>query len=294
MPIDILEDFPIVVPTICPKEVEMNNVLEGVRPPIIILNDQHIPFDNKRVFDIQRKFIEWRKVKTIILAGDLADFYAISFFSKSPERVGDRAIRNEVEACRSYLRKLREIAPNARIVFIVGNHEFRLRKHIYIEMARDSSIYTILNLSHGVKHEEVLEKLFDLPELGIEIIDLKPDIAKFSDNYVVVGDNYIGHFNRVNKHSCYTAKNLVADKGVRVFQAHTHRLGAYFQTTLAGTIYGFEMGCSCSLDPVYTSKQNWQNGFTVIEGDYNLKNTTPFLVPIVNNQCRYGKKVFKA
>jgi predicted MPP superfamily phosphohydrolase len=275
------------------KEEDMIRQVWDVRPPVVVFADQHIPFMDERVFDLQCQFIEWRKVKTIIISGDLADFYAISYFSKSPERIGAKPFADEMKSVRAFLRKLRDIAPNAQIILILGNHEFRLRKYIYAKQEEDA-IETIINkIAYGATPQDLIPKLFDLPNLGIDIKDLKPDIAKFTDNFIVIGNGiHIGHFDRANKFAGYTAKNLVADKGVKLLQSHIHRVGLHMRTTLAGTIYGYEIGCSCSLDPVYTSQQDWQNGFAVIEASNDWSDSTVHVIPIIDYKFRYGNKLF--
>lgn len=260
---------------------------------MVVISDTHCPFQDDTAVWLVNEFCKWYKPQIIVIDGDLIDFYAISKFDKAPQRATRESLQQEVMVAREILKQIRKVNPKARIILVVGNHEFRLRKYIYRKRLEDPELDTFLKLA-GVDTANIFANMLHLKELGVELADLNPDIAKFTDNYIRIGNLYIGHWDKANKHAAYTAKNLLAEKGVNLLQAHTHRIGTHIKTTLTDTIEAHEIGCLCSLDPHYTAKQDWAHGFAVVEGDRDFEHFTVHLIHIRDYEFRYGKKTFKA
>lgn len=86
----------------------------------IVLSDIHFPYQDDKALKAVYKFLEQHPVDTIILNGDILDFYDVSSFDKDPERVN--SLQKEIDLAQKFFKKLRQLAPNARIVFIKGNH----------------------------------------------------------------------------------------------------------------------------------------------------------------------------
>jgi len=273
----------------------LNRHIEEVhgRTRIVVYSDIHAPFHDERVVELVNTFCKWYKPEVVVIDGDLVDFHAISKFDKSPERSTGDALRDEVSVANQILKSIRQANPQARIILVVGNHEFRLRKFLYQVAQRTPLLADLLGLMN-VKIGEVLPFLLHLQLNKIELVDLDPEIARFTDCFVQFGRLFIGHWDKVHKYGGYTAKNLLADRGVNLVQAHTHRVGSHFRTTLAGVIEAHEIGCLCRLHPHYTSQQDWCHGFAVIEGDAEMQNFTVLVVPIKDYQFRFHKRTFQA
>ena len=110
-----------------------------------------------------------------------------------------------------------------------------------------------------------MPELFELKKLKFEYLPCPPMASRFTDNFIKVGDLYVGHWDTVAKEGGYTAKRLVDEKGVSLLQGHTHRFGAHARTTVDGrTILGIENFCMCSRIASYVANPNWQLGFSVI------------------------------
>lgn len=67
-------------------------------------------------------------VDEIVILGDYVDFYAVSRFGKDP-RV-DALLLDEVAAARKGLDELDALFPQAKKVFLAGNHELRLETYL--------------------------------------------------------------------------------------------------------------------------------------------------------------------
>ena len=155
----------------------------------------------------RREHTDW-----LILSGEFQDFWEISSYDLMPRT--ERDFQREIEIGRGVLRSFRRSLPHARITWVEGNHEFRLRKYL-IQNAKE--LYGLPGVS--------VPDIFDLRRLEIEYVPCHEPATKFTDNFIRVGDLYVGHWDRVSKHGAYAAKVLIEEKGVSLLRGHTHRFG---------------------------------------------------------------------
>lgn len=226
------------------------------KPPIyelaVIANDFQIPFHDEKALFLFKLFLRRERPDRLILNGDFQDFWEISRYDHTP-RTG-KEFKQEIEVGKKILRSFRRSLPGARITWIEGNHEFRLRKYL---MQKAKELYGLPGLT--------VPDIFDLKRLRIEYIPCHELATKFTDNFIRVGNLYVGHFDKVSKHAAYAAKLLVEEKGVSLLQAHTQRFGVHARTTVDGRVLlGIENFSICSRDQSYVSHANWQLGFSVV------------------------------
>ena len=248
---------------------------------LVIAGDFHIPHYDSILFDLFLKFLSDFKPDYLVINGDFLDCWAISKFDKVPR---DGKLANEVELGRKLLEKIRNIVPKAEISYIEGNHEFRLRQ------------YVIKNAPEIYDFAPTVQELLDLDSLNIEWVGTKKGANKWVDTYKKFGQLYVGHWDRVNKHSAMTAKNLVEDKGVSLVQNHVHRGGVYHKRLEDGIqLVGIENFCMCDLSPDYTSNVNWQQGWTVayidIEGSGRFH---AYPIQVLGYKFFFGGNVYEA
>lgn len=218
---------------------------------VVIANDFQIPFHDERALLLFQRFLHCEKPDWLVLAGDFQDFWEISTFDTAP-RAGKKLLA-EIALGKSILKSFRRVIPKARITWLEGNHEFRLRRYL-IKHARE--LYGLSALT--------VPKLFALKSLDIEYAACHRAASKFTDNFIRVGNLYVGHFDTVAKHGGYAAKQLVEDKGVSLLQSHTHRFGAHARTGLDNRVLlGVENFSMCARRQSYASIPNWQLGFSV-------------------------------
>ncbi len=219
---------------------------------VVVANDFQVPFHDEDALALFKRFLRKEKPAWLILNGDFMDFWEISNFDHTP-RTGKEFLE-EIRIGKKILKSFRRILPRARITWIEGNHEFRLRKYL---IKNASELYGLPGLS--------VPELFDLKKVNIEYVPCHPVASKFMDTFIKVGSLYVGHWDTVAKEGGYTAKRLVDDKGVSLLQGHTHRFGAHARTTVDGRIIlGIENFCMCSRTATYVNHPNWQLGFSVI------------------------------
>ncbi|PYV22393.1 MAG: hypothetical protein DMG24_16925, partial [Acidobacteria bacterium] len=121
----------------------------------IVANEFQIPFHDEKALLLFKLFLRRERPDWLILNGDFQDFWKISSYDLTPR--GGNDFKREIELGRSILRSFRRALPHARITWIEGNHEFRLRKYL-IQNAREL---------YGLPGASVPE-IFDLKRLKIE------------------------------------------------------------------------------------------------------------------------------
>jgi hypothetical protein len=245
----------------------------------VIVGDVHVPNQDKKTLDVFNKILRYLVERDtgkleLIIGGDFLDCYDISTFPKTE----NKEFADEIEEGHRVLANWRKILGKRKITYVTGNHEFRLRKYLVNEAP------ALHNVMPSV------DELLRLKELDIKWVDLPEHLSSFKDVYTDWHGVLIGHFNKYNRNSAYTAKALVDDKGVSIVQGHTHRAGVFFKENYKRHLFGIENGCMCRIDKTHEVNPNWQHACTVL----TLKNGTiyPELIKIENYRAVYGGKMF--
>lgn len=206
------------------------------------------------------------------MLGDICDFYSISTFDKSPERQLNLSV--EMKAGRDIIEKFVYACPKAERYFMLGNHEDRLRKFLWNNPAINGCI-------------DIKDKL-GLNEFNFNVYD-------YGENFVYKGVLIYTHGNKANKHSGYTARNILDDNGLSTIFGHTHRLGKHYRTNYSGAMVAVENGCLCKMD---LSKEwfqrelgNWQWGISVVKFIEDRFTITDICIP-KHKFILYGKSYY--
>ena len=216
--------------------------------------------------------MDWWKPDKVIILGDLVDFYAISDFSRDPERT--LKLQNEIDEAISVLTDIRKHAKKVKISFLNGNHELRLRKYLW-RHAKE------LNGLQALKLEELLKfGNFNINYSNKGIIRYKGILVK--------------HGTTVRKWAGYSARGEFEKHGMSGISCHTHRLAKYHQTNEAGNFIWIESGCLCDFEHDYLNDEmpNWQTGFSIGYFKNNSKKFILETVPIIKGKALYGGKEF--
>lgn len=226
----------------------------------IVLSDIHYPYEDKVTINTAVNFIDSVKPDTIILNGDILDMYDVSSFDKSPERM--QSLQKEIDKATNLFKRLRKVAPNARIVFIKGNHEFRLERYL-------------------MKHPE----LFSLDALKLpNLLKLKEFNIEYFDKHFKLGNLKFTHGSIVRKFSSYTAHAELDKNDCSGCSGHTHRLGVCFKKTPSRYLAWYESGCLCDIHPEYVDEPDWQQGF--LYGYVNKDSFAVSIIPIVEGKIK--------
>jgi predicted phosphodiesterase len=248
------------------KEVEDWRAFDVEEPGVTaVFSDIHIPFHDPQALEETLKVAKKRKVNTIILNGDIVDFYAVSRWEQNPEI---RDLNNEIMSSRQFLAHLRGRFPDARIIYKEGNHENRWTSYMTVHAPEFLAV-------DSFKLHEVLK----LTDLGIELIsDLRPiSLGKLS---VIHGHEYARSvFSPVNP-----ARGLFLRGKTTAMCGHHHQVSQHSERTLEGKqLSTWSLGCLCNLNPQYMPLNNWSHGFAIVDvessGDFHVDN-----IKIVNGK----------
>lgn len=235
---------------------------------VVSISDLHIPYQNQKMVDAFIKLCGDEQPDKIILNGDIVDFYELSSFDKNPQRIFD--LQDELDTCKDFLFNLRHACPDSEIIYIIGNHEDRLRRYLWKNATALSSL-------KALKFEELL---------GLSLLNVKLEEV----SHTVNGFKY-KHGDVVRSHGSYSAKAEFERELASGESGHTHRVGSYCKTTEAGAYGWFESGCACGLNPEYINgTPNWQNSFTVRYFDDNAYDTHQVFVN--KGKFRFNGKVY--
>jgi len=221
----------------------------------IVGADNHYEFQDVRATARFLELVEDRQPDTVVLAGDLVDEYTMSKFLRVPS---EKTLNNEIQAAKKFLYQLRDIVPEADIVFTYGNHDQRLEKRIIEKLPEIHGLIT-------------LSGLLGCEELGILVLG---DIEGV--NVYEWHDVLIGHFDKALKRAGATSYALMEQYWKNVAQPHAHRAGLSYTRRWDKEYWACDVPCLCRLDPKFVKRPDWTQGALVIEWDG--KKTIPELV----------------
>lgn len=239
---------------------------------VLFISDIHCPYQDDQALNAMYNFMDWWIPDEVFILGDLVDFYAISRFSREPERA--LKLQEELDTAVEVLKDIRKHSGKVKITFIRGNHCDRLKKYLWTNAQE-------LDCLRAIR----LERLLEFDRFNITYND------KSQMKYRGV---MIKHGNIVRKFAGYTAKAEFEKNGLSGVSAHSHRQSVYRQTNELDDFVWVEAGCLCQLDADYLEgcRANWQQGFAI---GYFKENSNRYLietVPIINKRAMYGGKEF--
>ena len=196
----------------------------------------------------------------VILLGDhvdcggfLAQHHVMGYVAET-----EYSYEEDLEHANAFLDALRQVAPNAKIEYIEGNHERRVETWCVTQTLRHT------------RDSEALRRLY-APEFRLDLG--KREIAYyrqgvFYDDLPIPG--VIKRGNCYFFHGISTSKNAVATTvsqiaGNCVF-GHTHRSQSEIVRRVgSGVIGSWNPGCLCELQPLWThtAPTNWTHGYAV-------------------------------
>lgn len=196
----------------------------------------------------------------ICLNGDVFDCYEFSRFYQDPRTsdIGKRMkfVKNNI------FKPLRHVCPDAQIDLIMGNHEFRLLRHLSDKSpGMKVLLHDVMGISFG--------SLLGLDEFKINFVS-KLDLAayKVGDITSELKQNYKVYFD------CYTASHEkdfgFATSGT---SGHTHKPVLQTNTNIPlGKISWMTTGCMAKTEVEYVEgKNNYVNGFGLVHIDPEKK-----------------------
>ena len=224
----------------------------------LIIGDVHIPYHSIKALTLMLDFATKQSIDSILLNGDIIDFYALSCFVKDPRK---RIIKEEIESLKKFLDVL-EKSFNVKIFYKIGNHEERLETYLRVKAPE------LIGIS-----EFELYNLLGLEDRNITLIKDKRTI-KFGKLNILHGHELkSGIISPVN-----VARGVFLKTKVPTLVNHWHIKTSHGENSLNEKyIECWSVGCMCELHPEYMPNNRWVHGFAIVdklneEGEFNVNN----------------------
>lgn len=230
---------------------------------ILAIGDAHIPTHNKRTIELAFSYGLEKQVDCILMGGDMLDWYSLSTFEKM-----SRNLQFELDMTYEFLRATRKVFPAQKIIWMDGNHDFRLER------------FKMRNEGRALAGLEVLQSK--------NLLQLKDFDIDYYDNYATlkIGKLYVMHGHKLAGAGKMVARNKLMNAMNNLLFFHHHTVQDFFIKDLSGSVIGAHaIGCCCQLQPDYSIHNAWMNGFAGIEvnadGSFTVDNKK-----IINGEVR--------
>jgi len=224
-------------------------------PIAVVLADIHCPYQTKDVLSLTIEYCKTLNPKTVVVNGDLVDFYKVSYWRNDPQRM---RFPDEIVECRKMVERISKAFPNARKILLEGNHEMRLMNYLW---SNAPELYGLDSLT--------IPELLHLNRWGWEYIVNRDKLNQIKPSFKI-GNIHIlhGHEVRVGSGAVNLARLYYQKTLVNVLVAHHHQTQEYLVKKLDHSNEGgWVMGCLCPLSAEYMAVTNWNHGFTVLYYD---------------------------
>jgi len=222
-----------------------------------------IPFHDRRVMDLALQIAAVTGVNLVVLGGDVADMTEwTSKYAREPEFYW--TTQPTLLELHWWLRQFRELLPQARIAFLEGNHEKRLRLALmdHLPAAYELRAVDEIDLPPALS----MPKLLALDSLGVEWVGGYPKGQTWLNDGLVVD-----HGERASSTPGGTARATVEEQNVAAIFFHAHRREWVSRTVRVRggqrTIEAFCPGCACHVDGRVPGqgKARWQQGLALVD-----------------------------
>ena len=213
----------------------------------LVIPDCHIPFECKRSYQLMLDVAASVKIDEVVLLGDYADFYDISAHPKDPDITAK--LIDEVDSVIHRLMELRLLFPTQKIVYLEGNHEYRLGRYIRDRAKEFFGIITV-------------ETMLSLEKFKIEFVPYSP-----VQKYRILGSKLHARHEPIGG-GVHCANQTVVKASASVIFGHTHRIQESQIVSIDGENF---RGISCGWLGDETHKafeyvknhHQWAKGFSI-------------------------------
>lgn len=212
----------------------------------LVLSDIHFPYHSVSAVECSLEHGYKNGVDSIILNGDIMDYYQMSYFMKDPRK---RDIQFELDMIKEFFAMLRKEFGDIKIVYKIGNHEERYEKYI-MQKAPE-----LLNVEmFGI------ENMLDTEKYNIDLVK-NNRIIKAGKLNIVHGHEFgRSIFNPVN-----AARGMYLRGRDNIICGHYHQTSEHNEPNINGEyIACWATGCLCDMHPEYRPINKWNQGFATV------------------------------
>lgn len=213
------------------------------------LSDLHIPHHDLAAVDAALNYALQKDCRTIVLIGDVADFYAVSYWEKDPTK---RNLNDEIIKNRQFFKTIVDNFDN--VYYKLGNHEERWQKYIWGKAPEISELDVL-----------TIQSLFELPD-HVVVADKMQNFR--AGEITLMHGHEFGRsmFNPVNP-----ARGLYLRAKESAVCGHYHQPSYHEEKSLTGTVHTcYTLGCLCNLKPRYRPHNKWSHSFATAEIENEL------------------------
>jgi predicted phosphodiesterase len=223
-----------------------------------IMSDIHFPFHSMDALICAIKHLRDQRIDCLYLNGDIFDFYSISRHEKDKDL---RDFPREVELCRDFVRKLRDIFPNIPIYYKMGNHEDRYARSLAVQAEEFAQI-----------HDLQFEVFFHLDKLGFIMVDTWQGM-EMGDLLVLHGHELYGGG------GANPSQNLFNKVLCNTLIGHVHRTSTTQRKTgFKEFINTYSTGCLTALSPKYMPFSQHNHGFAIVDIENGKSKVTNIII----------------
>jgi predicted phosphodiesterase len=233
---------------------------------------------------VRRTFLDTAKrlqPELVVLNGDMLDLPEFGKYTIDP-RTWD--VTKRITWLHVFLRDLRTAAPNAEIVYLEGNHEFRILRHL---AESTPALKTILADLHGF----TVSKLLGLDEFEVNYVG-KADLRAWTNKDVT---------RELHGNTKFIWDMLLADhfpsgidQGVPGWNGHHHVLKV---TPIYSRVYGssqwVQIGAGHVANAEYCNGEKWNGGFLIVQADTHRKHAVFEPVVVRDFTCIGGQLYYR-
>ena len=211
---------------------------------VAYISDIHFPSEDPVSYKKALSILKTIKPSRVVLGGDIVDLDDISRYPK--RKIIQEKTLTDLKYAGEKLTEMRDILPNARFDFLLGNHEDRLDKFI-MEKAPELSGFFDLRI------------LLKCDKLDIKVHPHNTVMRIGKLNYSH-GDNWPGGWGMANP-----ARSIYDKCKDNIIFGHFHRISNHSSRTLRGRQQGaWGNGCLQRLDVEFNKYNNWQHGISMV------------------------------
>ena len=213
-----------------------------------VISDVHLPYHHVPALDECFNYFLQKRIDSILLNGDIMDFYKLSKFQPDPRK---RSIKDEIETFKEFIRLIQRTFPGIKIYYKLGNHEERYEKFLITRAPELCDLETT-----------TFRAMFGIDELGIELIE--------DQRIVYVGKLPVLHGHEVQLKSAIVnpARSLFLKTFKSAMCGHLHKTSEHNEQSMDGKIIScWSVGHLGDPHPKYMRLNRWNPGCARIEKD---------------------------
>lgn len=251
---------------------------KGAEPPYLFVwvSDVHWPLQDAKAWSAFMAFLKDAPVHTLICGGDMLELASVSKHNQPGPSTP--LLRDEVDYARRQIAAMLKAADAKRLVWLNGNHEWRLERWAeFTPLEGMLGADALLGLSGG---------------FGFNVVKQYGELYR-----PVLPNGAESHLSFTHGSVCTTnhAKAMLELWGCNVVYGHTHRPQMYLRSAADGVQRGaWGTGGLTNLQPEYMRKHGpsgWTHGFLTAwiygDGTFHVDN-----IQMHNGRFAWGKELY--